>query len=216
MERRTEIKIRYNLSNRIHRSKRQWSSLLDDPRGSRRFFFQDQYTKPTIHFKKALNQYPVLPPISSSSNRNDNFDQRSVASDAGQGGRYYDQEVPTNESMMSLNLNDPNDQQQQQQYQPEPPMMSQPEDTYLPQEPVLLTDFEEQRLANQIREQLGGSAAVERLKLLYQELTTYDPNRTNFVHYSHIQMLTHQLGVSLGRCSAPSIDGRSFFIAPPS
>ena len=135
----------------------------------------------------------MLPPISSSGNRNDNSDHRSVASESGQGGgRYYDQEVPTNDSMMSLNLND----QQQQQYPPEPPMMTQSEDTYLPHEPVLLTDFEEQRLADQIRDQLGGSAAVERLKLLFQELATYDPNRTNFVHYSQIQMLMYQLGVN--------------------
>jgi len=156
----------------------------------------DQYTKPTVHFKKALNQYPVLPPISSSGNRNDNSDQRSVVSESGQGGGYYDQEVPMNENTMPSNFND--QQQQQQYYQPEPPMMSQPEDTYLPQEPVLLTDFEEQRLAGQIRDQLGASAAVERLKLLYQELATYDPNRTNFVHYSQIQMLMHQLGLHLG------------------
>ena len=133
-----------------------------------------------------LNQYSVLPPISSSNNRNDNSDRRSV-SDAGQGGRYPDQEVPNNESMMPLNFNEQNDRYDQpppqQQYQPEPP---QPEDTYLPQEPVMLTDYEEQRLAEQVRNQLGGAAAVERLKLLYSELATYDPHRTNFVHYSQI------------------------------
>ena len=66
---------------------------------------------------------------------------------------------------------------------------------YLPVEPVLLTDFEEQRLAGQILNQLGGNAAVDRVKFLYQELTAYDPNRTNYVHYSNIQLVAEQLGV---------------------
>ena len=88
--------------------------------------------------------------------------------------------------------NYPEQQQQQQQQQP----MMPPEDTYLPAEPVLLTDFEEQRLSDQLRNQLGGSAAVDRLMLLYQELAAYDPNRTNYVHYTQIQMVTYQLGVS--------------------
>ena len=69
------------------------------------------------------------------------------------------------------------------------------EDPYLPEEPVLLTDYEEQRLSEQIREQLGYSSIIDRLKLFYQELTAYDRNRTNYVHYSTIQLLARQLGV---------------------
>ena len=78
--------------------------------------------------------------------------------------------------------------------QQEPPAMYNGE-PYLPAEPVLLTDFEEQRLAGQILNQLGGNAAVDRVKFLYQELTAYDPNRTNYVHYSNIQLVAGQLGV---------------------
>ena len=142
-----------------------------------------------------LNQYPVLPPIMGGNGyQNDNSERRSI-SDGQQPGPYTDQEVPSNESMMSMN-NYPEQyeqhQQQQQPMMPPPP----PEDTYLPEEPVLLTDFEEERLSNQIRDQLGGAAAVDRVKLLYQELAAYDPNRTNSVHYSQIQMVTYQLGVS--------------------
>lgn len=138
-----------------------------------------------------LNQYPVLPPIAGGNNyQNDNSERRSV-SDGQQPGPYTDQEVPSsNESMMSMN-NYPEQYEQHHQQ----PMMPPPEDTYLPDEPVLLTDFEEERLSNQIREQLGGAAAVDRLKLVYQELAAYDPNRTNSVHYSQIQMVTYQLGV---------------------
>jgi hypothetical protein len=68
-------------------------------------------------------------------------------------------------------------------------------DTYLPAEPVLLTDYEDQGLCEQIRSQLGNPNVVDRLKLFYQELTKYDPNATNYVHYSHIQLIASQLGV---------------------
>jgi hypothetical protein len=35
------------------------------------------------------------------------------------------------------------------------------------------------------------------LKLFYQELTAYDPNVTSYVHYTNIQLVASQLGVSL-------------------
>ena len=69
------------------------------------------------------------------------------------------------------------------------------EDAYLPTEPILLTDYEEERLAEQIRTQLGGDAAVDKLKLLYQELAAYDPETTNCVHYSIVRSVAYQLGV---------------------
>jgi hypothetical protein len=87
------------------------------------------------------------------------------------------------------------DQQQQQQQ----PMMNN-EDTYLPQEPVLLTDYEEERLFEQIRNQLGNSTSVDKLKLFYQELTAYDPNVTSYIHYSNIQLVASQLGVNFIVC----------------
>jgi hypothetical protein len=73
--------------------------------------------------------------------------------------------------------------------------MTKKEDIYLPEEPVLLTDYEEERLSEQIRTQLGNSSAVDRLKLFYQEIATYDSNVTNYVHYSNIQAVAYQLGV---------------------
>ena len=69
------------------------------------------------------------------------------------------------------------------------------DDSYLPEEPVLLTDYEEQRLSEQVRVQLGSPTIIDRLKLFYQELAKYDPNVTSHVHYSNIQMVASQLGV---------------------
>jgi hypothetical protein len=69
-------------------------------------------------------------------------------------------------------------------------------DLYLPAESVLLTDFEEQRLAEQIRQQLSHPTVVDRLKLFYQELSVHDPTRSNYVHHSIIRSIANQLGVS--------------------
>lgn len=79
---------------------------------------------------------------------------------------------------------------------PQQAMMYNEADIYLPAEPVLLTDYEEQRLAEQVAYQLGYPSGVEKLKLFYQELTAYDPNLTHYVHYSNIQLLAAQLGVN--------------------
>ncbi len=111
------------------------------------------------------------------------------------------QAVPNKETKSNdvppLNLNNGTqnfyDQQQQQQQQP----MMNNQDTYLPEEPVLLTDYEEERLSEQIRTQLGNSITVEKLKLFYQELTAYDPHVTSYVHYSNIQLVASQLGVRI-------------------
>lgn len=113
-----------------------------------------------------------------------------------------DQEVPNYETVRQdvpplnfnnppQNFNEPPASQQQQQRQP----TANNEDTYLPEEPVLLTDYEEERLSEQIRTQLGNSTSVEKLKLYFQELTTYDPKVTSYVHYSDIQLVASQLGV---------------------
>lgn len=120
----------------------------------------------------------------------DQSDRKSVSD--GQPA-YPDQQVPSLETMSQDNYQNGAqyyDQQQQQQ------LMMNNEDTYLPEEPVLLTDFEETRLAEQIRSQIGGPDTVERVKLFYQELAAYDPNRTGYIHYSQIQTLAYQLGVS--------------------
>lgn len=87
--------------------------------------------------------------------------------------------------------------QQQQAF--DQPMMNN-NDTYLPEEPVLLTNYEEERLAEQIRVQLGRSTSVEKLKIFYQELTAYDPNVTGCIHYSNIQLVASQLGVRFRIC----------------
>ncbi|CAF4853026.1 unnamed protein product [Rotaria sp. Silwood1] len=162
---------------------------------------QDQYTKATRQFKNALNQYPVLPPISANNNRPETSDRKSVTDGQQQIQQpFNDQVVPSNETMPSLNFNNEREyydnQYQQQQQQQQQPLMNN-EDTYLPDEPVLLTNYEEDRLAEQIRTQLGGPVAVDRLKLLYQQLAAYDPNLTGYVHYSNIQSLTYQLGLHM-------------------
>ncbi|CAF3667299.1 unnamed protein product [Rotaria sordida] len=182
---------------------------------------QDYYTKPTRQFKNALNQYPVLPPISANNNRTETSDRKSVTDGQQQQQQpFNDQVVPSNETMPPLNFNNDReyyDQQQQQQQQQQPLMNN--EDTYLPEEPVLLTDYEEERLTEQIRSQLGGTAAVDRLKLLYQELAAYDPNMTGYVHYSNIQLLTYQLGLYMAddtlrfaMCKFVSLDRQRGFV----
>lgn len=107
-----------------------------------------------------------------------------------------DQQVPSNDTKSKdippLNFNNIT----QNSYDQQQPRMNN-EDPYLPEEPVLLTDYEEERLSEQIRVQLGNSITVERLKLFYQELTAYDPNVTSYVHYTNIQLVASQLGVSL-------------------
>jgi len=104
--------------------------------------------------------------------------------------------------MPPLNLNNDAQHFYQQPFPPAPPPsqllrpMTKMEDTYLPAEPVLLTDYEEDRLAEQIRTQLGSSTNVEQLKLFYQELAAYDPNVISYVHYSNIQLVASQIGVN--------------------
>jgi hypothetical protein len=97
------------------------------------------------------------------------------------------------------------DQQRQQ------PGMMNDGDTYLPEEPVLLTDYEEERLSEQIRNQLGNSTTVEKLKLFYQELSAYDRNVTGYVHYSDIQLVASQLGVMFFFLEIFCILKKSFF-----
>jgi hypothetical protein len=95
--------------------------------------------------------------------------------------------------MQPLSFNNDTDNYDQQQQQQQSMMYN--EDTYLPEEPVLLTDYEEERLVEHIRTQLGTAGTVDRLKLFFQELAAYDPNATGYIHYSHIQAVAYQLGV---------------------
>lgn len=168
-------------------------------------FIEENYTKPTIHYKKVMNQYSVLPPIQP--NNNQNFD-RTENDDR---STINDQQVPNGDAMMALSLNDRPEQNQYQDYQ-QPMMMPPVEDTYLPEQPVLLTEFEEQRLADQIRAQLGGAASIDRVKLLFQELANFDPSRTNFVHYSQIQTMIYQLGVRLFFFSQNQLTKKNLFL----
>jgi len=155
--------------------------------------------------QSTLNQYSVLPPISGNLTMNNNL--RSVGSansalkDLPQ--PIKDQVISNNETkprdIPQLNLNNAtqNIYEQQRPPPPPPPPMMINEDTYLPEEPVLLTDYEEERLSEQIRSQLANLITVERLKLFYQELSAYDPHVTGYVHYSNIQLVASQLGVRL-------------------
>ena len=118
---------------------------------------------------------------------------------------------PNDVPLLNLNNGNHNFQDPPQQQPPPPlqqfdqPMMNN-EDTYLPEEPVLLTNYEEERLAEQIRVQLGRLTTVEKLKLFYQELSAYDTNVTGHVHYSNIQLVASQLGVRLFSCLLKLID----------
>ncbi|CAF3473955.1 unnamed protein product [Rotaria socialis] len=178
----------------------------------------DQIAKPIRNLQSSFNQYSVLPPINTEIvNRNNdiprsNASARTTSTDVqSEKQPFRDQQMKFNESMPNdippLNFNNssqnfygqppplppppPPPQQQQQQ-----PMIDNI-DTYMTQEPVLLTDYEEQRLAEQVSYQLGYSSGVEKLKVFYQELTAYDPNLTRYVHYSTIQLLAAQIGLGL-------------------
>lgn len=135
---------------------------------------KDHYNNNIRHGKAAFNQYSVLPPISTRTNPIIN------------GSRAENQQEVKRPS--------PEPSIQQMKSPPKPPVRS--DDIYLPNEPVLLTDYEEQRLADQIRVQLTSPTIIDRLKIFYQELTAYDPERANSVHYSTIQQMANQLGVS--------------------
>ncbi len=125
-----------------------------------------------------FSQYPVLPKIPANNNQTETSGRKSVTDNQQQ------QQQP---------------QQQQQQQQQQQPQQQQPtmdnEVGFLPKDPILLTDYEEERLAEQIRTQLGGDAVVDKLKLLYQQLAAYDPDTTYYVHYSIVRSVAYQLGV---------------------
>ncbi|CAM4819471.1 unnamed protein product [Rotaria magnacalcarata] len=176
-------------------------SIYDGQQPQQPFYDQiaDQDTKPTRQFKNSLNQYSVLPPISATNNPNDTTERKSIYDGQQPQQPFYDQIVPGNDTTQQLHYNSEREyyeQQQQQQQQQQQPMMNN-EDSYLPVEPVLLTDFEENRLSEQIRTQLGSGVTVDRLKVLFQELLAHDANSTGYVHYSSIQSLTYQLGLHM-------------------
>lgn len=168
----------------------------------------DQIARPIRNYKNSFNQYSVLPPIATKPpppintntylNRNQPSatshvtETRSQASkDSDYAPSYYNgplPSVPPPPPPAPVQLSMPPQEQKR-------PMN--PEDSFLPQEPVLLTDYEEQRLSDQIREQIGNGNVIDRLKLFFQELTAYDPQMTMHVHYSTIQMLAQQLGFNL-------------------
>jgi hypothetical protein len=145
--------------------------------------------KPIRPQRTSLNNFLVLPPIASNANGYNEGSNQSYRVD-GQQAPFKDQEVPSNEMMFRSAVPPSNFYGQQQQQG-----MMNNDDSYLPEEPVLLTDYEEQRLSEQIRVQLGSPTIIDRLKLFYQELAKYDPNVTSYVHYSNIQMVASQLGV---------------------
>jgi hypothetical protein len=158
--------------------------------------------------KTTLNQYSVLPPISGNLTMNNNLRSVGSANSALKDlpRPIKDQVISNNETkprdIPPLNFNNATQNIYEQQQRPPPPPPPPPpmminEDTYLPEEPVLLTDYEEERLSEQIRSQLANLITVERLKLFYQELSAYDPHVTGYVHYSNIQLVASQLGVRL-------------------
>ncbi|CAF0961782.1 unnamed protein product [Rotaria sordida] len=168
----------------------------------------DEIARPIRNTKSSLNQYTILPPILSATttttnnNSNNAESARSTKTDVQQQQQQQqqtitDQEVPINEikSKDIQPLNFHNIPQNSYNYQQQSMMNN--IDTYLPEEPILLTDYEEQRLSEQIYNQLRSATVVDRLKLFYQELIAYDPNLTSYVHYSVIQSLVHQLGLNL-------------------
>ena len=133
----------------------------------------------------------TIPPLNINDDR-DHYEQQQYQQPQ---PPYQPPQPPYQQSQPSYQQQPPYQQSQPSyQQQPQQPMISN-EDTYLPEESVLLTDYEEEHLAEKIRTQLGELPAIDRLKLLYQELTAYDPNATGYAHYSNIRSLTYKLGV---------------------
>ena len=156
--------------------------------------------------KNTLNQYSILPPIGGNSTITNNFRSAGSANSALKEYSSAINDQARLKDIPPLNFNDGNQNGFEraspfpQSLPPPPPpppmmMMNNNEDSYLPEEPVLLTDYEEESLSDRIRSQLANSVTVEKLKLFYQELANYDPNVTSYIHYSNIQLVASQLGV---------------------
>ncbi|CAF1263405.1 unnamed protein product, partial [Didymodactylos carnosus] len=181
-------------------------------------------TYPTKQFSNALNQYSVLPPIAAGKvetyrdksqyqqqqqpQQQQQQQQQQPQQQQQQQQQLNDQEVPGNYLNNNEHFDVPlvnslgqdynqNEQQDQSQmdnnynYQQRPTT-----DNHLPNEPILLTEFEERQLASEIQNQLGPQA-IDRLKIFYQELANYDPKMTGYVHHSHIRMTSNRLGLNL-------------------
>ena len=136
----------------------------------------------------SFNQYSVLPPIASKNNVNLNSYRNQSTAPLPITRTEFEPLAPVPRIPDPPALNS---------FVHEIPTRStnQNDDSYLPIEPVLLTDYEEHRLADQIRSQLASPNIVDRLKIFFQELISYDHQRSFFVHYSTIQMMAEQLGV---------------------
>jgi hypothetical protein len=61
-------------------------------------------------------------------------------------------------------------------------------ENYLPREPVILSQAEEESLLQDILRELGYYSS-EDLKGFYSELTAYDPNLTGHIHHMYITLV---------------------------
>lgn len=121
-----------------------------------------------------MNPFPVLPPISGSSqNRSQQAQQTSIDH------LIKDPLFNTNQGLA------PNSEIQK-------PASN---DTYLPIDPIYLSPQEEQNLINDVARELGNYSS-EKLKKFYSDMTSYDPNGTGFAHHMYISLVAMRNNVN--------------------
>jgi hypothetical protein len=69
-------------------------------------------------------------------------------------------------------------------------------DTYLPIEPIYLSEQEERNLMNDVSRELGNYSSND-LKNFYSELTSYDPNLTSYTHHAYISLVAMRNNVNI-------------------
>lgn len=141
----------------------------------------------------SLNQYTVLPPITPQRSFSNNevytqIDNRVVPSIDHLTSEAPSKIVAENYGLKNPpNLNfeipeDPVAQPRQQQ------ATNRGENNFLPREPVVLSDAEEQSLQQDVMRELENYSS-EQLKGFYTELTTYDPNLTGYIHHMYLTLV---------------------------
>lgn len=139
--------------------------------------------------KSNLNPYPLLPPISPSaqlSNRLPTSNQQQAHHQ-----QQFQQQQPQQNNTLSLDhiVGDSsmlNPQNKSANRGPTP--LGNPNDNYLPRNPIYLNPQEESALMMDTSRELKNYTS-EQLKNFYSDLTSYDPSLTGFAHYNYISLV---------------------------
>ena len=137
-----------------------------------------------------INPFNVLPPIGSPQNAlyqnpNQNYPQPTI--------NHIIAEPPQMPQVQPPELYGS---QMGSQYGPQGGNNDMANDNYLPIDPIYLNSQEEQNLMSDVSRELGNYSS-EQLKMLYNELTSYDPTLTGYTHYTYVNLVGMRNNVSL-------------------